>query len=168
MGEGRDLRGVGLRSNPLPIVFALLAAAATSATVFVATDITLLLLSPGDGNSLGFVLETIQFLWPIGFVAALVHAVVLGLPAYLLARRLGWTRWWASLIGGFAVGSLPYAVLALPWGAPPPPDLVEAHVIAPFSWVRYGGVALGLGVLGMAGGFSAWCTWRRLGRVTSV
>jgi hypothetical protein len=99
---------------------------------------------------------------------ALVHTVVLGLPAYLLAWRLDWTRWWVSLIGGFVVGGLPYAVLALPWGAQPPPDLVAAHVIAPFSWLFYGGVALGLGVLGMAGGFAAWCTWRRLGPAPSV
>src|SRR5271170_6699393 len=89
MGEGRHRGEVGLRPKSLRIVFALLVAAATSATIFVAMDVTLLLLSSGDGNSLGFVLETIRFLWPIGFVVALIHAVVLGVPAYLVAQRLG-------------------------------------------------------------------------------
>ena len=86
----------------------------------------------------------------------------LGLPSYLMLRRLGWTRWWLGVIGGFPVGSLPYGLVALPWTAAPP-ELVAARVIAPFSWLHYSAVAAGLGLLGMAGSIAAWLTWRALG-----
>jgi hypothetical protein len=146
----------------LRVVFALFAAAAVSATIFVAVDVTPLLLSPAEADSISFVLETIVLLWPLAFGVALIHAVALGLPAYLVLSRRGLTAWWIALIGGFAVGSLPYAILALPWSSPPP-DLVQAHVIAPFAWTHYLAAILGLGGLGMAGGIAAWIVRYRLG-----
>jgi hypothetical protein len=148
----------------LRIVLALVAAAATSATVCTAANAAFLLLSPAAADSLGFIAETSSFVWPIAFVVALAHGIVLGLPAYLLIRALGWPRWWVNVAGGFTVGSVPFAVLALRWSTPPPPGLVEAKVIAPFSWLQYGSMTAGLGILGMAGGCAAWLAWSGLGR----
>ena len=143
------------------VTLALVSAAATSATLLLAADlIGVLLQTAGDATDM--MLDHIALLWPAGFGVALVHAVALGLPAYLVLNRLKLTRWWVSLIGGFAVGSLPYAVLALPWSAPPP-ELVGAHIIPRFTWLHYAGVVGGLGLLGMAGGFAAWLTWAGLG-----
>lgn len=152
-----------MTSEPARVTLALLAAAAASATVFVAVDVGWLLTMPGEGDTLGFAAQSALFLWPVAFIVALVHAVVLGLPAYFVLNRRGLTQWWISLIGGFAVGALPYAVLALPWQAPPP-DLVEAHIIRGFTLLHYAAMAGGLGLLGMAGGFAAWLVWRGLGR----
>jgi hypothetical protein len=99
----------------LRVTASLAAAATTSATVFVAADLTLFFTGGGEGNSLGSATETARFLWPIAFGVASLHALGLGWPAYLAAKRLGLTRWWVGLSGGFLTGSLPYAVLALPW-----------------------------------------------------
>jgi ABC-type spermidine/putrescine transport system permease subunit II len=45
--------------------------------------------------------------WVVGIPPAAISAVVLGLPAYLLFRKLGFLRWWQFIIGG--------TVLALPF-----------------------------------------------------
>ena len=151
------------------VALALLAAAATSATLFIAADIALLFVAGGNGNTPGFVRASIGFLWPTAFVVALAHAIAPGLPAFLWLRRFGETRWWISLPAGFIVGALPYAILALPWRAPPA-NLVAAHIIQPFSWGRYAVLTGGLGLLGMAGGIAAWTTWYGLrpGRTTAA
>jgi hypothetical protein len=41
------------------------------------------------------------------FITALPHAVILGLPAYLILRRLNLVNWLSSLIVGFLIGYLP-------------------------------------------------------------
>jgi hypothetical protein len=138
-----------------------LAAAATSATLFVAADLTGLLFLPGDADIAAQALDHLLLLWPPAFAIALAHAVVLGLPGFLILKRRGLTRWWISLPGGFAVGALPYAVLALPWSSPPP-QLVAAHIVPAFAWLDYAGSAGGLGLLGTAGGLAAWLVWRWL------
>lgn len=141
------------------MAFALLAATATSATLFVAADLIGLLCLPGDADIGLEALNHILLLWPPAFAVALAHAVALGLPAFLVLRGRGLTQWWVGLPGGFAVGALPYAVLALPW-TPPPPELVAAHIVPAFTWLRYFTIAGGLGLLGMAGGIAAWAVWR--------
>jgi hypothetical protein len=55
----------------------------------------------------------LSFLWPVTFIVALAHAVALGLPAFLVLGWLGWTRWWVSLVCGFAIGCLPFAIYFL-------------------------------------------------------
>jgi len=52
--------------------------------------------------------------FPIGFVIALVHAVVLGLPAYFLLRPLWRAGWAVAAIAGFVIGALPTALFILP------------------------------------------------------
>ena len=147
----------------LRVIAALAVAAATSATLFVAVDIALLLWADGEGNTPGFIAGSIVFLWPIAFAVAAIHAAGLGLPAYLVLSRYGLTPWWVSLPGGFIAGALPYAALALPW-RDPDPNLVAAHIIQPFSWPHYTATAVGLGLLGMAGGVAAWTAWSALSR----
>jgi hypothetical protein len=150
--------------EPLRVTAAILAAAATSATLFVAVDLIGLLLPTMGADSLDLALPHIALLWPASFIVALVHATGLGLPAFLVLRRLQLTAWWTSLIGGFAVGSFPYAILAFPWGSSPSPNLVEAGVVARFNGLHFGLVIAGLGLLGMAGGLAAWLTWHHIGR----
>ncbi len=150
-----------------PVGAALLAAAATSATLFVAADLVGLLLLPTTEDIGGQALDHIVLLWPPAFAVALAHAVALGLPAFLILKRRGLTQSWVSLVGGFAVGALPYAVLALRWTSPSP-ELLAAHIVAPFAWPHYFAVVGGLGLLGMAGGVAAWGVWRRLAPAPST
>lgn len=47
---------------------------------------------------------------PIGFLVALAHSVVLGLPLYLMLRRADHIGWLSAAAAGFLVGALPYAL----------------------------------------------------------
>jgi hypothetical protein len=143
-----------------------LAAAGTAATVFVAVDVAALLLMQSDGNTIGFVAEAIAFIWPIAFVVALAHALVVGLPLFLLLSWLRRVSWRTSLVGGLAAGASPYAMLALPWSAQPA-ELVAAKVIEPFSWPRYAAIVLGLGCLGTISGLAGWLAGIQFTRPTS-
>jgi hypothetical protein len=138
------------------ITVALAAAAATSATVFVGVDLVGLLFLPSNPGLTRLTGEHILLLWPPAFIVALVHAVCLGLPAYLILKRFGLTRWWVSLPAGFLIGSLPYAILALPWNLPPN--------LPPFTWPHYFAIGGGFGVLGVFGGIAAWLVWHAMRR----
>ena len=93
------------------------------------------------------------FLWVMTFIVALAHALVLGLPIFLLLRWLRRLPWWASLVGGFLVGSMPYAIVSFP--------SVQGTADA---WRVYAETVAFLGGLGMAGGFAAWLVWYWIGR----
>jgi hypothetical protein len=150
-----------LPSEALRILLALLAAAAASATLFVSVDLSGLLFLALHTEIAGLATAHVVLLWIPAFIVALAHAAALGLPAYMVLKRLRLTRWWVSLPSGFLIGALPYAMLALPWRSPPA-ELVEAHIVPGFTWLHYGEMAGGLGLLGMAGGFAAWLVWRWL------
>ena len=155
--KAKCFTGVTL-AGMLRVSAALLAAAVTSATLVIAADLIGLLFLPGDSGSGSLALAHIVLLWPLAFALALVHATALGLPAFLLVKRRGLTHWWVSLLGGFAIGALPYSVLWLTW-TPPSPD---ASIFDPKfkSWLEYAAWIAGIGLVGMAGGFAAWLTWR--------
>jgi len=113
----------------------------------------------------------VTFLWPVAFIVALAHAVMLGLPAYLLLRWMRLTRWWVSLAGGFAIGALPYAIYFSPLREISSHSevgryvLVDNGVTTLVGWIYYGATAGALGLLGAAGGLGAWLTWYWMGRV---
>ena len=46
-----------------------------------------------------------------GFIIAMVHVIVLAVPAYLLVRLLGPVTWWAATLSGLAIGTLPAALI---------------------------------------------------------
>ena len=50
----------------------------------------------------------------IAFTIALAHAVVLGLPAYFCLRELRLMHWWMSIISGFTIGAVPFAIFSWP------------------------------------------------------
>lgn len=58
--------------------------------------------------------------FPIGFVIALIHAVVLGAPAYLLLRRYRLLGWGPVVLAGFAIGAAPIGLLSV--GETPAPS----------------------------------------------
>ena len=50
-----------------------------------------------------------------GFVVALLHVLLLALPAYLALRRWWRLRWWNSALAGFVIGTLPLAAMNGAW-----------------------------------------------------
>ena len=50
---------------------------------------------------------------PFAFVVALLHAIILGLPIYLVRRVNGRPRWRTALKGGFAAGAIPIGFFGL-------------------------------------------------------
>ena len=78
----------------------------------------------------------------LGFLVALAHAVLLGLPFYLLLRMKGWVNAASTAIGGFFIGVVPAGVVSLP--------LESANVEG----------LLAFGGLGLLGGLAFWATLR--------
>jgi hypothetical protein len=165
MGEAGDCDAMRIVFEIIRSLVALLAAPVAAATLFTglewATGPDWPRIDPDD----------ISFLWPVTFTVALAHAVVLGLPTYLLLRWRGWTRWWTSLVCGFAIGSLPFAVYFSPFDNAASFSqlgdkvLIQNGVTTPAGWIDFAESVSGLGLLGMAGGMAAWLTWYGLGRV---
>ena len=47
------------------------------------------------------------------FLVALAHALLLGIPTYLVVRTRGDFRWWLAPLCGFAIGALPVGLLTV-------------------------------------------------------
>jgi len=76
-----------------------------------------------------------------GLPIALLHLLVLALPAYLVLREYWSLSWWAAALGGFVVGAIPVGLLAL-GTVDPSSDAVT---------LSFGG-----GLLGLSGGVAFW------------
>lgn len=85
--------------------------------------------------------------FPIGFVIAMVHAVVLGLPVYLLLRRYRMLGWIPVGLAGFGIGATPVGLLSLD-GA--------TRASADVFWI--------VGLFGLFGALGALIFRARLGR----
>ncbi|HEX8225260.1 MAG TPA: hypothetical protein VF605_15710 [Allosphingosinicella sp.] len=79
-------------------LMAALASAVSLSALFVA-------LAPSQFAAAGFAFF-------VGLPIALLHSLVIGVPAYLVMRQLGALTWRRSAIGGFAVGALPWGLFA--------------------------------------------------------
>ena len=163
------MRPKSLIWEAIGVILALFTAGGAAATVFTGT--ALLFEDLWVGIDPGYV----TFLWAAAFIGAIVHAALLALPAFLILRFRGWTQWWTSLICGFVIGSLPYAVFFFPpWDQPASfaqvgsSVLVENGKATALGWVFYAGSAVSLGIIGMISGFGAWLTWYWLGRLTGT
>lgn len=137
---------------------ALLAAAAVPAAIFM-----LFLFVVRDINWAVFT--------AIAFAIALLHALILGLPAFTALRRRGYTQWWLAVVGGFIVGLLPTTILVILTSLNQSPgsssggsagmDVVNG-VTTPLGWFHAFGGACIAGVFGVSGGLAFWAVWRYL------
>ena len=113
-----------------PITVALLAASAAAPLPF---GLAIFARSPDQFWAIPIILI-------FGFPVALLHAIVLALPAYLVARRRWRLAWWHAAIAGFIVGAVPSALLLSG-------DL-DSSVLT--------------GACGTFGGWAFWLTLRRM------
>jgi hypothetical protein len=148
------------------VILGLLAAAATPACL-----ITLLELAdqwlklPPHLRGAAFVAAL--NVWIIAFAIAFALAIALGLPAYWLALRYRLARWWASLLAGFAIGAIPFAIESWPvrnagsyraWNGQV--DYVVNGVPTAAGWLQYERSVCMVGLLGAVSGLAAWLVWR--------
>jgi hypothetical protein len=156
------------------VALALLAAAATPATVIALPelmDMTRWL----SVDATGFEFTRARNIWLIAFFIALLHAVILGFPAFLFLCWLKLTKWWMSPISGFVIGSLPFAIFSWPlthhaasysaWDGSKMVDYIIDGVPTTAGWIQYVESVVGVGLFGIYGGVAAWLVWYWLPRL---
>ena len=101
---------------------------------------------------------------PFTFAIALGHAVLLGLPLFLVFRSKGWINVMTCVVFGFAVGAVPDGVLTWPMhhaesymsaSVDGVPTIVNG-VIAAAGSVGYVKPVIYCGMLGALGGLAFW------------
>jgi hypothetical protein len=100
------------------------------------------------------------------FAIALSHAIVLGLPLFLVFRSMGWVNVMSCVVFGFVVGAVPAGVLTWPMQHPElhmsasvdsVPTIING-VITATGWVSYVKPLIYFGLFGALGGFTFWIT----------
>jgi len=158
----RTLRGIAL---------GLVGAACTPALVFLIIGLAS---SWSSGSAIpdSVASGALRFVMPVLFVAGL-HALLLGLPAFVVLWRLGKANGLTSCVGGFVVGATPLLLYSFPrarpgwsssgqmWG-----EVRNFYVDgAPtlWEWLGYAQSAAYFGFFGLCGGLTFWLLWRRFG-----
>jgi hypothetical protein len=98
------------------------------------------------------------------FAIALGHAVLFGLPLFLVLRSRGWINIMSCVIFGFAIGAVPIGVLTWPTQHPELHTLASVDgvptiingVITAAGWVSYVKPLIYFGSYGALGGFAFW------------
>jgi hypothetical protein len=105
----------------------------------------------------------------ICLLVSALFVVVLGLPAYLLLRWRHAVRWWSTLVSGFVLAAVPFAILAWPLRFTGPgssasvngvPTMVDG-VPTMAGWEQYLAGVGQMGALGVVGAFAFWLVQRR-------
>lgn len=97
------------------------------------------------------------------------HVVVLGVPTYLLLRKLSVIRWWTIVGSGFVLGAVSVAVFSWPlryqeFGASASVDGVTTMINGiptMAGWLQYAYSVSFFGVCGAIGAFGFWVVWRK-------
>jgi hypothetical protein len=95
------------------------------------------------------------------FAIALGHAILLGLPLFLIFRSKGWINVMLCVVVGFAVGAAPAGVLTWPMQH----ALFHAFYgsVAAAGWLSYLKPLICFGSFGALGGFTFWFILRWFG-----
>ncbi len=96
------------------------------------------------------------------------HVVFLGIPAYLVLRRLHALRWWSIIGCGFVLGAVPYALLASPFwyanagsysNAGGVDMMINGHATLA-GWLQYATAASFMGACGAGAALAFWLVSR--------
>ena len=89
-------------------------------------------------------LSAFALIFSLAYLIAAAHVLLLGVPAFLLGKRLHAIRWWTCLIIAFIIGGLPITLWT--W-----------HNSPPTGWWS---VSLAWGLFGASGGLTFWLLWQ--------
>lgn len=113
---------------------------------------------------------------PFVFFVALAHALVLGVPLFLLLRRKAWANGFSATAAGFGIGCLPVGVLTWPlrlagsgsnsWIGPERIPTVVDGVPTSAGWLAYGELVVQFGGYGALAGLAFWLAIRALARAS--
>ena len=113
-----------------------------------------------------------RFAIPAAIVAG-AHALLLGLPAFLVLWKLGKANWLTSGSGGFVIGAAPLLLYSFPrdrpgwsssgrmWGEVR--DFYVNGTPTVWEWLGYAQSAAYFGFFGLCGGLAFWLLWKRFG-----
>jgi len=108
--------------------------------------------------------EIVPFIFTFTFAIALGHAVLLGLPLFLVFRSMSWINLTTCVVFGFAVGAAPVGVLTWPMRHPElhtsasvvgVPMIINEAITA-IGWIGYIKPVICFGSFGALGGFAFW------------
>jgi hypothetical protein len=108
--------------------------------------------------------EIAPFIFTFTFAIALGHAVLLGLPLFLVFRSMSWINLTTCVIVGFAVGAAPVGVLTWPMQHPELHTsasvagvlMIINEAITTIGWTSYIKPLIYFGSFGALGGFAFW------------
>src|ERR1700759_4120841 len=91
--------------------------------------------------------------WPFGMTSAvaLAHAILLGLPLFLIFQSKGWVNAVTCVVAGFVIGAAPAVVLS--WSAQHPQGAAAALMV---EWARFLMPPTFFGMFGALGGAAFW------------
>jgi hypothetical protein len=100
---------------------------------------------------------------------ATAYVIVLGVPTYLLLRKLNAVRWWSTIASGFILGAIPVAILSWPLryfgirtsatvnGVETIVDGVPTYA----GWLQYASGVSFVGAIGAVGAIAFWAVSRK-------
>jgi hypothetical protein len=99
---------------------------------------------------------------------ATLHVAVLGVPAYLILRRLNAVRWWSTLGMGLVLGAVPVAILDWPLRYPQLRTSASVDGVQTMidgvptlaGWLQYASGVFFMGGCGAAGALAFWLVWQ--------
>jgi len=155
--------------RPMRFIFALLLAALTPAILLV-VPILIDGIRYFHGSHIGYALRAAFIVGQFAFMVALLHAILLGLPAFIVLQKFNVTFWWTSLIFGFLIGLIPFAIFSWPMGKAGSSyraydgtqivDYVINGIPTRAGWISYIKNALEVGCIGMVSAFLSWLVWQ--------
>lgn len=131
------------------------------------------LILPGFVAVVPVAIGSLAQLVSVTFIVAVAHVLMLFLPTIVLLWRLGWIRWWSSVLAGFALGCLPIGVWLWPlhysgtfvasvvWQGGGMVQTAVNGVPTLAGWLQYAGIVLQFGLCGAVGGLAFWFVWRQ-------
>lgn len=96
------------------------------------------------------------------------YVLALGLPAFLILKKLQAVRWWSTVGVGFVLGAIPPAVLAWPLRYPELRTSASVDGVQTMingiptlaGWLQYLSAVSFIGACGAVGALAFWLVWR--------
>ncbi|WP_300300411.1 hypothetical protein [Ferrovibrio sp.] len=119
---------------------------------------------PTIAASVFFDLYLVSGIAAFAFAVAFSHAVLLGIPLFLLVQARGLFNFFSAVAGGFLIGILPLGILIFPINISGGSSSIDGVLMISdglptyAGWMGYFETILISGLFGALGGFAFWLT----------